>query len=330
MRTRLCWVSIISIVLVIGLVPGGFAQDKIKIKLTHILADNHSWSEGARKFAELMSQRTKGRVEVSLFANGVLGDERQIVEGMMMGTGVEMAIISGSKMSQFELSAGLPDMPFLFKNYDHAHRVMDSEVGADLAKRLFDKTKLTTLGYFDQGFRHIVTISKQIKSINDLKGLKIRVPDSPTYFQTFKYLGANPTPIPWTEIYTAVQSGVVEGLEGSPETIYTTRLQEVSKYIALTNHIYSGASFLITDTFFKSLPKDIQDLVISSGKEATTYERQVVVSRDMDNLKKLKDAGMIVNEIDTVPMVKAVQPYVEDFAKKNKLVDAVDKINKMR
>jgi len=330
MRIRFFFVLAIFTLLVFGLVSTGFAQEKIKIKLTHILADTHSWNEGAKKFAELISQKTKGRVEVSLFANAVLGDERQIVEGMMMGTGVEMAIISGSKMSQFEISAGLPDMPFLFKNFDHVHKVMDSEPGAELAKRLFDKTKLKTLGYFDQGFRHIVTISKQVKSIDDLKGLKIRVPDSPTYFQTFKFLGANPTPIPWTEIYTSLQSKVVEGLEGSPETIYTTRLQEVTKYIAITNHIYSGASFLVTDNFFKSLPKDIQDQMVSAAKEATVYERQVVISRDQDNLKKLKDAGMLVNEVDTTPMVKAVKPYVEDFAKKNKLVDLVDKINKMR
>lgn len=330
MRRKFAFVLAVFALFVFGSVSNGFAQEKIKIKLTHILSDTHSWTEGAKKFAELVSQKTNGRVEVSLFPNAVLGDERQIVEGMMMGTGVEMAIISGSKMSQFEISAGLPDMPFLFKNYDHVHKVMDSEIGAELAKRLYDKTKLKTLGYFDQGFRHIVTISKQVKSIDDLKGLKIRVPDSPTYFQTFKFLGANPTPIPWTEIYTSLQSQVVEGLEGSPETIYTSRLQEVTKYITITNHIYSGASFLITDNFFKSLPKDIQDQIVSAAKEATVYERQVVISRDHENLQKLKDAGMIVNEVDTTPMVKAVKPYVEDFAKKNNLVDVVEKINKMR
>ncbi len=288
---------------------------KTVLKLGDIVVEDHSYNMGAKKFAEIVSQKTNGQIEVQIFPNTTLGQERDLGEGLGLGT-IEMALVSTAVMQNFEPANGIFDLPYMFKNWDHVHKAQDGAPGQEAARRLLEKAGIRALAYYDQGFRHVLGIKKPIKSIDDFKGYKIRLPEAPVYVNTFQLLGASPTTIPWGEVYTAMQTKVVDGMEGSPETLYTTKLQEVSKYLSLTNHIYSGALLMISDKVYAKLTPEQQKIVREAATQSQTYERQLVIDRDNQNLDLLKKAGIEVNELDIAPLQAKVGPMYDDYAKK--------------
>jgi tripartite ATP-independent transporter DctP family solute receptor len=292
------------------------------LKLGDIVVDDHSYNMGAKKFADLVAQRTNGQVEVQIFPNTTLGQERDLGEGLGLGT-IEMALVSTAVMQNFEPANGIFDLPYMFKNWDHVHKAQDSAAGQEAARRLLEKAGIRALAYYDQGFRHVLGVKKPIKSIDDFKGYKIRLPEAPVYVNTFQLLGATPTTIPWGEVYSAMQTKVVDGMEGSPETLYTTKLQEVSKYLSLTNHIYSGALLMISEKVNSKLTSEQQKIIKDAAAESQSYERQLVIERDNENLNLLKKAGIEVNELDIAPLQAKVKPMYEDYAKKIGGIDLI-------
>ncbi len=284
-------------------------------KLGNIVVEDHSYNQGAKKFADLVKQRTNGQIEIQIFPNTTLGQERDLGEGLGLGT-IEMALVSTAVMQNFEPANGIFDLPYMFKNWDHVHKSQDGAAGKEAAKRLLDKAGIRALAYYDQGFRHVLGIKKPIKTIDDFKGYKMRLPEAPIYVKTFELLGASPTTIPWGEVYTAMQTKVVDGMEGSPETLYTTKLQEVSKYLSLTNHIYSGALLMVSEKAYSKLTPDQQKALVDSAVESQSYERKLVIDRDNEYMDKLKKAGVEVNDLDIAPLQSKVVPIYEDYAKK--------------
>jgi len=323
-------ILLLLVSLVLGFsVSGVFAVETINIKLAHILAPNHSWNEGAKKFAEIVESRSDGRINIEIFSSASLGDEVEIMEGMQLDT-IQMGIISTAKSVNFVPALGLTDIPFVFRDWDHVHKVLDGEVGQELNRLILEATGLRALTWFDQGFRHIITIKQPVKTMADFKGLKLRTPDSQTYTKTFQALGASPTPIAFSELFSALETGVVDGFEGSFETVYTSNMYEVTKYTSLSNHIWSGAQVLIKDSFYQNLPSDLKKIIDEAIIEARDYERNIVIDRDEENLQNLINAGMIIddtlmnNEHDK--MVQAVEGYVNDFAKKADVEYLLEKI----
>lgn len=299
---------------------------KVTIKLTHILATGHSWTVGAEKFKEIVEEKTNGIITVEIFANAQLGDEVQIIEGMKTGT-IQMAICSTAKSVNFVPELGLADLPFLFRDWDHVHAVLDGEVGQTLDEKMLTVTGLRSLGWWDQGFRNVLTADKQVKAMSDFQGLKIRTPDSETYTKTFAAIGASPTPMAFSELYSGLETGVVDGFEGSFETTYTSNLQDVCKYITITNHIYSGAQFLIQDAFFQGLSEEYQQIILGAAQEAKEYERKVCMDRDDEYKAKLLDAGVSIdytlydNELDALQA--SVADYVNSYSESAGIVDLV-------
>ena len=290
------------------------AADRV-FKITNAAVKEHYLAQGAQKFADLVNQRTKGRLRIEGVYGGVLGGERDITEGVQLGS-IEMGVITTAILAAFEPMMGLFDMPFIMRDYDHAHKVQDGPIGAEAARKLLEKRGIRTLAYYDQGFRYVVTINKPVRRLEDMKGLKLRSPEAPTYFRTLQLLGANPTPIPWPETYTALQTKVVDGFENSPNTIYTHKLWEVSKYITKTNHIYSGAILCINEKVWESLSPDLQKIFLEAAKEAQKWERQMATTQEEKYLEELKKKGMVVFDIDQKPLRAAVQPFYKEYAPK--------------
>ena len=298
-------------------------------KITNAAVKEHNLAQGGQKFADLVNQRAKGRLRIEGVFGGALGGERDITEGVQQGS-IEMGVITTAILAAFEPMMGLFDMPFIMRDYDHAHKVQDGPVGAEAARRLLERKEIRTLAYYDQGFRYVVTINKPVRRMEDLKGLKLRSPEAPTYFRTLQLLGANPTPIPWPETYTALQTRVVDGFENSPNTIYTARLWEVSKYITKTNHIYSGAILCINEKVWQSLSPDLRKIFLEAAEEAKRWERQMATTQEAMYLKEVQKKGMVVFDIDQKPLRAAVEPFYKEYAAKVGGFDWIQRIRDTR
>ncbi|MNC14751.1 2,3-diketo-L-gulonate-binding periplasmic protein YiaO precursor [compost metagenome] len=209
------------------------------------------------------------------------------------------------------------DFPYLFNNTAEAHAVIDGEVGQQLHASLENKG-LVGLGYWDLGFRNMTNSKRPVTKPEDMAGLKIRVIQSPIYLETFKALGANPVPMPFPEVYTALEQRTVDGQENPYTVILGNKFHEVQKYLSATNHIYNPQSFVIGQKTWKKLSSDEQALIRAAASEAQTYQREITAKAQTEALDKLKQEGIAANEIapEEVERFRAkVKPVVEQFAK---------------
>ncbi|MDH2431491.1 TRAP transporter substrate-binding protein [Pokkaliibacter sp. MBI-7] len=275
----------------------------------------HPQGQGAQKFAELLSEKSGGKMTVKLFPGGVLGGDLQTVSALQGGT-LDMTVLNSGILSAQVKDFAMLDFPFLFDSNEQAFAVIDGKVGQELAKRLEDKG-LHTLGYWDLGFRNMTNSKHPITKVEDVEGLKLRVIQSPIYIETFKALGANPVPMPFPEVYTALEQKVVDGQENPFTTIAGNKFNEVQKYLSVTRHIYNPQSFLISAKSWSKLNPDEQKLVSEVAKEAEAYERDVSVkAQDVarENLAK----SMEINDITPAEMARfrdKVKPVIEQFSK---------------
>ena len=235
------------------------ADAPIVLKLAHADATDVFTSRKHAQcmiFANLVNARGGGRIEVQVYGAGTLGAEREYVEAIMAGT-VQAGIASGV-MGGFLREAMVTDIPYLFPSASIAWKVLDGPFGDKLSNLLLEKTGLRNLAFAEVGFRHFTNDARPIKSPADVKGLKIRVQENPLFMTLIKALGGNPTPIAWTEVYTALQTGVVDGHENPISSTVFAKIYEVQKYLTLDGHVYGVDWFVISNKFFKSLPEDLQ------------------------------------------------------------------------
>ncbi len=307
--------------------PAGHAAEKT-LRFAHIFSPEHSMHKAAAMVAEGVKKRTGGQVEIRILPNAQLGNERQIMEGLMLGT-VDMGNVTGNVLQGFEASAGLTALPYLIRDFDHAFKIEDGPIGKEVEKRILDKTGVRAIGYTTTGIRVIATQSKPIVSLADFKGLKIRVPESPVMVATFKALGAIPPPIPWGELYTPLQTRVEDGGEAPPGELNAIKIFEIAKVLSQTNHVYTGQYMLISEKAFQRLSEKERTALLEAGREATVWQRSVTVKEQTELTESLqKTAGVKVHPVDTAPMQKAVAPVYQDYAKTiggMRLIDAVVK-----
>ncbi len=208
------------------------------------------------------------------------------------------------------------ELPFIFRDLDHVHRTFDGPVGKDLDKALLDKAKVRTIGVYDTTFRKIFTKTKAINNLADMKGLKIRVPEAQNYVRCMQLLGANPTPVPWGELYTALQMGVVEGFENKCEAAFNAKLHEQTKYAAYTGHIFCPNPFLCSERWFSKLSNNVQQAILEAGKESLEWQRKEAPVSEKAFEQKLKDAGMTFTSPDRAPFAKAIEPFFKEWGDK--------------
>lgn len=250
---------------------------------------SQSYKEMCAEFKKAVEAETKGQIVINVFADNSLGGEREVVEGAQIGD-VDLATSSTSPLASFYSNLYLFDTPYLFESRDEAYQVEDGEVGNSIAKGLEDKG-LKCLGFAENGWRDITTSDREIHTPDDLKGLKIRVMENEIQIAIWKALGSNPTPMSFTEVFTALQQKTIDGQENPVEVIYSSKLNEVQKYLILSQHIYNPYIFVMNKEKFDALSADNQKIILDTAKKVIADQRQAAVKYEQEEIDKMKAAG---------------------------------------
>jgi tripartite ATP-independent transporter DctP family solute receptor len=277
---------------------------------------DHPQGLGAKRFAELLGERTSGRLNVRLFAGGQLGGDLPTVSALQGGT-IDFTVLNAGLLVGLDKQFAALDLPFLFNTPQEADRVVDGAVGQRLAKGIEDKG-LVGLGYWELGFRNVTNSRRPITKLEDFRGLKLRVLQSPLFIDLFNALGANAVPMPWPEVYPALEQKVVDGQENPFPTILGAKLNEVQRYVSSTRHIYNAQSLLISKRTWDSLSEADRAAVQAVAAEARTFQRQKSRESMDAALQALVRGGMTHNEVAPAEMARireAVQPVVARYAK---------------
>jgi C4-dicarboxylate-binding protein DctP len=265
------------------------AQQPIVIKFSHVVAVDTPKGKGAERFKQLAEERTKGRVKVEVYPNSSLFKDGEEMEALQLGS-VQLLAPSLAKFGplgvrDFEVF----DLPYIFDSYDELHKVTEGKVGRDLFKKLEGKG-IVGLAYWDNGFKDM-SANKPIRMPGDYKGLKMRIQSSKVLGDEMKALGAIPQVMAFSEVYQALQTGVVDGTENPPSNFYTQKMHEVQKYLALTNHGYLGYAVIINKKFWDGLPADIRTALEGAMKDATKYANDIAKKENDDAIEAVKKSG---------------------------------------
>ena len=301
-RTFVIAIFIALFILSTALMDSTSSQDKpIVLKLGHAVAPEHPYHLGAVKYAELVAQRTKNKVKIDVYPSTQLGNERDMVEGLQLGT-IDLVVTSTGPLGGFVPKMFVVDLPFLFRDREHAYKVLDGPIGRDLFDAFATKG-IKGLAFWENGFRQITNNVRPIEKPEDLKGIKIRTMENKVHLASFRAFGASPTPMAWSEVYTALQQKTIDAQENPIAIIYHQKIAEVQKHLALTGHFYSPTPLLMSLKAFDALPKDIQKIFMDTAIECATYERNLLRDSEAKQIAELKAKGMQV----TTPNKKSFQ-----------------------
>lgn len=319
MKRRITLNTLASLLTVAGLglslIPVAVqAQNKTVIKIGWTTSDGAQdpYAMGARAFKTAVERDSNGSLEVQLYPNRQLGDERQLLEGMRFGT-VDGGVITNAVIAQIEPAFSVNDLPFLFSNEDQAHKAFDGAVGVELSKRLLSKG-IVMLGYMEGGFRNMINNKRPVTSPSDVQGVKYRVMQNPVFIDMFTSLGGSAIPMAWGETFTAVQQGTIDGLEIPLAVIDANKYYEVTKYLSLTNHTYSMIGLTMSKRSLDKLTPEQRKAIMSAAKSSTAVQRTAAVADAKKTLSALEKNGMKINAIaDVAAFRKSVAPVYDKF-----------------
>ena len=284
----------------------GTADEPLKIQLAH--ADTESEDGIHQKMAVLfqgyVSDLSGGTMEIEIVGNGQLGGERDLVEGMQLGT-IAMASTANMVLSNFDPRFAVLDLPYLITDYETAYRVLDSDVIQDLQDSFAEQSGVRVLAYGQGGFRQVIG-NVAVNSLADMHGMKVRVPESDIYIDTFSALGANPTPLAYSETFTALQQGTVDAFEITPAVVLSAGFWEVCSDMNMTNHLFSPNPLMISENLFQSLTEEQQDILTEAAAKAAADQRQWLEDGEADTMAQLEEKGMTINYPDLEELQNAV------------------------
>jgi tripartite ATP-independent transporter DctP family solute receptor len=268
----------------------------------------------ATRFAEQVNANAT-TIEVKVFPNSQLGQSREVIEGMRLGSGAAATTGGPGEYSAFVKRLGVLGLPFLWKSYDHANKVLDGQVGTELNADM-EKAGFKILAWgVSWGYRNVVTAKKEVTRADDLKGLKIRTIPNKVFVAAINTMGANATPMNFGEVYTSLQSGVLDGFEHTAATTLSFKFYEVACCMALTRHLMDPTMLVFSLSEWKKLSPAEQDIVAKAAKNAADHVRSLATVREGESLAALRKQGMKVNEIDTAPLQKAALAAQDELAK---------------
>jgi TRAP-type transport system periplasmic protein len=302
------------------------ASAKTTMRVAHVLTEQDNVHRALVKFKEAAEKKSNGQIEVQIYPSSALGSLRVTFESMQLGN-LEAGVWDAATPANVAPVWAVPELPYIFRDLTHVHKVMDGAIGQELSKALLDKAKVRTLAVYDTTFRKIFTKPKPITSLADMKGLKIRVPEAQTYVRCMQLLGANPTPIAWGELYTALETGVVQGFENKCEAAFNAKLHEQTKYAAYTGHIFVLNPLMVSERWFTAQPKDIQQVVLDAAKESLAWQRAEAPASEKSYEQKMKDAGVTFTSPDPAPLRTAVEPFYKEYGDK---INANELIKRIR
>jgi tripartite ATP-independent transporter DctP family solute receptor len=281
------------------------------LKMAHGLDAEHPVHKAMLFMAERLAEKSGGRLRLEIFPNGQLGQEREFVEQLQLGC-MDLTKVSAASLESFVPEMGVFSVPYVFRDAGHFWRVMESPVGRRFLSAAESKG-LHGVCYYDSGSRNFYTLKKQIRTPDDLAGMKIRVITSKTQMEMAKALGASPTPIPWGELYTALQQGVVDGAENNPPSFITARHYEVCKFFSMDEHTRVPDVVVMSDVVWKSLAPDLQKALQEAADESSVFQRELWTKFTKECIDKSIAEGVKVEYPDQAPFVAKVQPMIEGY-----------------
>lgn len=296
---------------VLALVSCTGPSQKTELKLAHGLPTDHPVHEAMMFMGQRCSELSDGKLTIEVYPSGQLGSEQQCVELVQIGS-LAITKISAAVMESFAEGYKVFGLPYIFKSKEHAFKVYDGEIGKDLLLSTEDKW-IRGLTYYDAGSRSFYTISKPINHPDDLAGMKIRVMRSITAMEMVRALGGSATPISWGELYTALQSGVVDGAENNPPSLYTSRHYEVCKYYSLDEHTTIPDVLVISKFVWDKLTDQEKIWIQQAADESAELERKLWAESEKKSLEEVQKAGVKVNYPDKGPFIEKVQPLIESY-----------------
>ena len=282
--------------------------------LAHHLAEASQQHKGFLKFADDVYEKSGGRIKINISFGAALGSQRELIEQVNLGT-IEMALGEASLLANYCKAFGLICAPFTFIDENQYIDVASNVINDDLNTMLAANSNLRNIAWLYGGTRDVYA-TKPLTSLDDLQDLKIRTPESPAFVEGFTALGANPTAIAANEMYTSIQQGVVEAMEGSLETAYTYKIYEVAKNCLRTSHILAGCDLVMNNNLYESLPDDLKDIITECAAEMVAYEGQLVAETDSEYYAMLEDEGVIFTDLSEEERARAVEMtagFVESY-----------------
>lgn len=287
------------------------SDKKIVIKFGHGSAEKNARHVAALKFKELVEQKSNGQMEVQVFPSEQLGSESAMLQSVQANT-LQMTAGATGIYAKNHKPIGIVELPYVFDSFDQAWKVLDGPLGKELSDPLIDKG-IRVLAYWENGFRQVTNNVKPIEKPSDLEGMKIRTPEIPLSLSLFKALGANPTPMAFGELFTALEQHIVDGQENPLTNIYNSKFYEVQKYVSLTGHQYMPLPLSISEKFWQTLTPEQQKIIEESAREAGQLHRNLVKEDDQKLKTELEKNGMKVNEVDKQLFKDAVKPVYKEF-----------------
>ncbi|MGX4794131.1 TRAP transporter substrate-binding protein [Pasteurella multocida] len=286
--------------------------------------------EAAKKFNELLKEKTKGEIKLSLFPDSTLGNAQTMISAVRGGT-IDLEMSGSPNFSGLVPKLNVIDIPFIFQNREHAYAVLDGEIGQGLLKEL-EAQGLKGLAFWEVGFRSFTNSKHPVKTPDDIKGLKVRTNQNPMYIQAFSILGANPVPMPLSELYTALETRAVDAQEHPVGIVWSAKLYEVQKHLSLTNHGYTPLIVVMNKAKFDGLSPALQSAILEAAKEAGAYQRKLNLDNEKGIIEKMQKAGIqVIETVDTKPFKAAIESEVRKaFIEKNgdDLVKQIDALAK--
>ncbi len=304
-----------------------FAQEKTVLKMGTLGSVEYFYYKGAKRMADEVAQKSSGRIDIQVFANQQLGNERDMIEGMQLGT-IDLAVINTPLLAGFDPRFLIFDMPFMFNDWKHVNKVLTSSIGADLIHSLEAK-QIKAFGFSTAGFRHVLNYKRPVEKPEDLAGLKIRTLDNPVHVAIMNAMGANATPMQYSEVATALRQHTVDGLDSPAPAAVTEKFYETNKYMALTGHVFTGVIYLMSLKRFNGLSPDLQKIVADGAKVGADTETELYNKFDDESLEVLtKKHGMQINKVDRAKFRARTKPVLDRYQDRvgKTLIDQITKL----
>lgn len=285
------------------------AHAKVTLKVGHISAVDHPWHQALIGMAEDVNQGTNGEVIMQIYPSSQLGGEREMAQGLGLGV-LEMGLFGTGALQALDKRLIIEELPYAWPTREHAYRALDGKLGEALSEVL-EKQKITTLSWWESGYRHITNSVRPIEIPEDLKGIKLRVPEAEMRIDTFEILGALPTPMPFSEVFSGLQQKVADGQENPLSTIDASKFYEVQDHLALSGHIWGSAVLTIATDTWNKLSDEHKKVIQDSAEKWKLKEREMIAQSDTTALEKMKAAGVRVTHPDPAKFQQAVQPVWE-------------------
>jgi len=303
--------ALTGMTVVLGITAGTAMAQEFNLAFTPPLESHYG--DGGKAFAETMSELSGGTITINLKPAGALGGERDVIEGLQIGT-VDLAISSTGPIGNFVPEVYALDFPFLFKGYDQAHTVLDGPIGEGLLDE-FSAHELVGLAWGENGFRNVTNNTLPIHKPEDLNGLKLRTMENKVHIAAFEAAGASPTPMSWTEVLTSLAQGTIDGQENPIPVLVANNMWEIQKYVTLTQHVYSPAVVVMSKGRWDGLTQEQQTWFKAAGKAAAAATRATVAENEANGVALLRENGMeVIETVDKAAFAAAVQPAYAKYA----------------